>query len=207
MNSIEKGLKLILVNALWVLCSIPVFTIGASSCAACYVCLKLLNDEEGNVVTWFFKSFKENFKQGTIIWLFLAPVLYAVSLCWGILCGDDAGFFGKIGCLGFFLVFGVSEVFIFPIMAHYHNTIKGFVRNSFILGLQFMTKTFVAVILCALVLILWSLTIRTKIAGLFFMPGLLFFTMCFFANPIFQQLDNKAKSKLQTQSENSEDIE
>ena len=50
MSSIVKGLKLIVVNALWVICSLPIFTIGASSCAACYVCLKLLNDEEGNIV-------------------------------------------------------------------------------------------------------------------------------------------------------------
>lgn len=193
MSSFVKGFKLLVVNALWVICSLPIFTIGASSCAACYVCLKLLNEEDGNVVSWFFKSFKENFKQGTIIWLFIAPAFYAVTLCWGLLTGDDAEFFGKMGCLAFILVFAVSMIFIFPLMAHYHNTIKVFVRNSFLLGLQYLTKTLIAVILAALVFILWSLTPKTMIAGIFFMPGLLFFIMSFYANPIFQQLDNKKK--------------
>ena len=105
MSSFVKGVKLLVVNALWVICSLPIFTIGASSCAACYVCLKLLNEEDGNVVSWFFKSFKENFKQGTIIWLFSAPAFYAVTLCWGLLTGDDAEFFWKNGMFSFYSCF------------------------------------------------------------------------------------------------------
>ena len=90
-------------------------------------------------------------------------------------------------------------------MAHYHNTIKVFVRNSFLLGLQYLTKTLIAVILAALVFILWSLTPKTMIAGIFFMPGLLFFIMSFYANPIFQQLDNKKKVVVEDIEENDGD--
>lgn len=203
MSNIVKGLKLIVVNALWVICSLPIFTIGASSCAACYVCLKLLNDEEGNIVTWFFKSFKENFKQGTIMWLFIAPAFYAVTLCWGIFRGDDAELFGKLFCLVYMLIFAFSTIFTFPVMAHYHNTIKQFVRNSFILSLQYMTKSFIAVLLAAVILILWSSNLFTLTAGLFFMPGLLFFVMSFFANPVFKQLDNKSKKAATEEVEES----
>lgn len=189
MKSIIKGFKLIVVNLLWVLCSLPLFTIGASTCAACYVCLKLLNDEEGNLFTWFFKSFKENFKQGTIMWLFIAPALYAATLCWGLLIGDDAGFIGKVGCFCYIVAFAVTTIFIFPLMSHYHNTIKIFVRNSFILGLQFLTKTLMASLLAVAILFFWSFDKYTMLVGLFFLPSMLCFIMTFYARGIFEQLD------------------
>lgn len=195
MKSISKGFKLILVNCLWLICSLPLFTIGASTCAACYVCLKLLNDEDGDIYTWFFKSFKENFKQGTIIWFFVAPALYAASLCWTLLIGDDAGFFGKIGCVGYISVLTISAVFLFPLMAHYHNSIKSFVKNSFVLGLQYLTKTLIEAILIVLVAALWSFNFITQIIGLFFMPGIIIFIMCFYAKPVFEYLD-RPKDKI-----------
>ena len=47
-------------NLLFVICSIPVITIGASSTALYYVTLKMAKDEEGYITRSFFKSFKEN---------------------------------------------------------------------------------------------------------------------------------------------------
>jgi len=54
-------------NLLWCICSIPIFTIGASTTAVYYVTLKLVRDEEDGTFRSFFKSFKENFKQATAI--------------------------------------------------------------------------------------------------------------------------------------------
>lgn len=191
MNAIVKGLKLILVNILWVICSLPVITIGASSTAACYLCLKLINDDECNVVKAFFKSFKENFKQGTIIWLFVGPAFYAVTLCTNIIFGEDAGFFGKIGCFIFILFFAFTVFYVFPLLAHYHNTVKNFFKNSFFLGLQFMNKNFVHIIFAALFLGVWFYNQWTFIFGLCFIPIIIFYISCLSANMVFKQLDNK----------------
>ena len=62
---------LIILNVLWIVCSIPIFTIGASTTAVYYVTLKMVRDEEDSTIKSFFRSFKSNFKQATAIWLIL----------------------------------------------------------------------------------------------------------------------------------------
>ena len=47
---------LILLNILWIVCSIPVFTIGASTTAVYYVTLKLARDEGDSTIRSFFHS-------------------------------------------------------------------------------------------------------------------------------------------------------
>mgnify|MGYP000763200386 FL=1 len=75
MNALNKMADLIWLNILTLICCIPVITIGASLTALNYVTLKLVRDEEGYVTKAFFKSFKQNFKQATIIWLILLLVI------------------------------------------------------------------------------------------------------------------------------------
>jgi hypothetical protein len=50
-------------DILFVVTSLPVFTIGVSITALNYACMKLL-DDEGSVTGNYFKSWKENFKAG-----------------------------------------------------------------------------------------------------------------------------------------------
>lgn len=76
---------LIILNILWIVCSIPVFTAGASATAVYYVTLKLVRDEDDSTIRSFFRSFKSNFKQATAIWLIL--------LAAGIVLGFDFWFF------------------------------------------------------------------------------------------------------------------
>ncbi|MBP5292038.1 MAG: YesL family protein, partial [Lachnospiraceae bacterium] len=47
-------------NMLWFVCSIPIFTVGASTAALYYSTLKIVREEEGQSVTaLFFKAFKD----------------------------------------------------------------------------------------------------------------------------------------------------
>ena len=80
-----KFCDILILNVLWIVLSIPIVTIGASTTAVYYVTLKLVRDEEGPTIRSFFKSFKENFKQSTAIWLIL--------LAAGALTGFDLYFF------------------------------------------------------------------------------------------------------------------
>ena len=68
-RALGKLADLMLLNILFLVCSLPIFTIGASFTAMYYVTLKLAENEEGYIARGFLKSFKQNFKQATIIWL------------------------------------------------------------------------------------------------------------------------------------------
>ena len=61
-------------NLLWFVCSLPIFTAGAATTALYYASLKIIRDEESHVVAMFFRSFRENFRQATQIWLILLGV-------------------------------------------------------------------------------------------------------------------------------------
>ncbi len=52
-------------NLLWMICSLPIFTIGASTTALYAVTLKIADDSETNVTKQFFDSFRKNFAQAT----------------------------------------------------------------------------------------------------------------------------------------------
>ena len=82
---------LILLNILWIICSIPVFTIGASTTAVYYVTLKLARDEDDSTIRSFFRSFKNNFKQATAIWLILLAAGLVLSVdFWFFISGQMA---------------------------------------------------------------------------------------------------------------------
>ena len=74
-----KVADLCMLNLLCIACCIPVVTAGASLTALYYVTLKMVRNEEAYIFRSFFKSFKENFKQATIInviMLIVAVLLY-----------------------------------------------------------------------------------------------------------------------------------
>ena len=58
-------------NLLWFVCSLPVFTIGASTAALYDVTLQIAREEDPPLTSRFFKAFRENFRQATILWLIL----------------------------------------------------------------------------------------------------------------------------------------
>ena len=70
---------LIMLNVVCLICCLPIVTIGASLTALHYVTLKMARNEESYIIRSFFKSFKQNFKQATIInliMLVIAAILY-----------------------------------------------------------------------------------------------------------------------------------
>ena len=55
---------LIKLNFFWLICSLPVVTVGASTAAAFSITLHMADDTEGYIVKPFFKAFKANLKKG-----------------------------------------------------------------------------------------------------------------------------------------------
>ena len=95
--------QLIALNLLWIVCSLPIITAGASTTALFYCTLKLHKDGDIRVIHDFFKSFKQNFKQSTLIWILMlaAGALIAVAL------------------------------YIFPTVAAFENKITTLITNAF----------------------------------------------------------------------------
>ena len=134
-------------NLLWFICSLPIFTIGAATSALYYTCLKIIRNTEGNVTRTFFKAFKENFRQATVIWLIMLAVglflafdfyiLYHLRLnsalplavFWTILTAI---------LIAVTIVYFIILFMIFPLQASVINTTANMFKNAFLIGTHYL---------------------------------------------------------------------
>ena len=131
---LRNAWDLMILQLLWIICSLPIFTMGPSTSALFSVMLKIARDEPVSAARDFFAAFKSNFKQALVLGLislagaFIAynDIVYALSL---------EGNMKKL-----FLIVSVFVVFIwliftsfsFPLQARYENSLKGHIRNTFL---------------------------------------------------------------------------
>ena len=159
-RALSKLGDMICLNVMWLVCCIPVVTIGASTTALYTVMLKLVKNEEGYVFRGFLKAFKTNFKQSTIIWL----IVLALGIVWTVdfrVAGLMPGMAGVVMsaiflALGFILLSVL--LYIFPLTARYENGIKATFKNALILTVARLPYTLAmdAIVVAAVVVSLWS---------------------------------------------------
>ena len=169
MRLINKIVYSVYLNILWFICCIPIVTIGASTTALFYVTLKISKNEEGNLTKAFFHSFKENFKQGTIIWL--------IPLILGIILGIDGYVVYHMRfenalwtlCTAFLIVaaiaYAVVLMYIFPLLARFDNTIGAMFKNALFMGIRFL---FCTISMAAIYFMMLLVVVR------FFTPAVIF---------------------------------
>ena len=174
-RALSKICDMICLNVLWVICSIPIVTIGASTTALYTVMLKMVRNEEGYIFRGFFKAFKENFKQSTIIWLIVAAlgvvwwIDYRVS---GLMGQGISDVFRIIFLLLGFLLLTVI-IYVFPLTARYENSISATFKNAIILTVAKLPYTFimVAVLVIAVLASLWNTMMLMMALPLWFIFG------------------------------------
>lgn len=145
MRLITKIANSVYLNILWLICSLPVVTIGASTTSLFYVTLKMAKNEEGNLTAAFFRSFKENFRQATKIWLILlaAGIVFALD---GYIFYHMRfeNVFWTIGTAIFLVAlaaYAIILMYIFPLLARFDNTIAAMFKNSIFIGMRFLMCT------------------------------------------------------------------
>lgn len=136
-------------SILWLLCCIPVITIGASTIALYYVMLKLVKDEETTVTREFFHSFKQNFLQSLPVTVIVLVVVVVLVADFHIL-GAAGRAQGASFMYGFCIVLGIicAAVFsyVFPLLAKFENT-NPEDKNAWTLALELAKKVDADIIL------------------------------------------------------------
>ncbi|MBR4982573.1 MAG: YesL family protein [Lachnospiraceae bacterium] len=149
----------VLLNALCLICCIPIVTIGPSITAMHYVTLKMVREEEGYVVKSFFKAFKENFKQSVIVWMIFLVITLVFFLDYRIL--NEAGmeenklFAIVIGAIYLFVC--LTVMYIFPLLSRFENTLKQTVKNALFMSILHIFKTILMAVIYIIPFILLPL--------------------------------------------------
>ena len=159
-RALSKICDMVCLNILWLIGSIPIITIGASTAALYTVMLKMVKNEEGYIFRGFFKAFKSNFKQSTIMWI---VILLLGIVCWidyrvaGVMPGMGGSIMRIIFLLLGFILLSVT-IYIFPLTARYENTIRNTVRNALILTVGKLPYTLLMVVVTvgSVIISLWN---------------------------------------------------
>lgn len=170
-NPIMRGMgrlaDFIILNLLWVVCSIPIITIGASTTALYTVMLKLVKNEEGYIAKGFLKAFKENFKQSTIMWIIflLISIVFVVDFASIKLMSDEIGGILQILFLFMGALLAAWMVYAFALQARFVNTVRNTLKNAMILVFAKLPFTVLIVLLTVGPVLVTFLTVRTLVIG------------------------------------------
>ena len=179
----SKVADLCILNIICVVCCIPVITAGASITAMYYVTLKMVRNEEAYIVRSFFKSFKQNFKQATIInliMLLIGVVLY-VDLNVSKAMQGGAGQIFQVIFMAFGLIYFILFLYVYPVLARFYNTIKNTIKNALFMAIRHLPYTVVMVLIavCPLLLLLVkSYQIQSTLFVLFLLMGFALIAYC-----------------------------
>ncbi len=145
MNFITRVVYSVWLNILWFVCCIPIVTVGASTTALFYVTLKMVKNEEGNITRQFFRAFRENFKQSTIVWLIMLVLGLALALDGYVLyhLRFSNAFWTVITAIYFVALaaYAIVTMYIYPLMARFENSIRMMFINSIMIGMRFLLCT------------------------------------------------------------------
>jgi uncharacterized membrane protein YesL len=146
---------IILLNLLFLVCSVPIFTIGAAA-TACYagVSRTLQRKETGLVYRAFFADFKAAFRQATAGWLLqlLAFLIFAGDIWFATVYSEPDN--------KFFLIFAIvvgagilmGSLWFYPLVARFQNKLGIQIKNAFLLAFAQFPRTL-------LTLVIWIVTL------------------------------------------------
>ena len=173
MQAMSRLFDLVLLNFLFLLTCLPIFTIGAAA-TALYTCCFQISQERG-ILKSYFRAFRESFRQSTLLWLIL------------LLCGGSALFnlmlFRNMGgVMGFLAIpFGILLALAvltgscaFPLTSRFSNDLKTTIKNALLLSLGYLPRFALLAFLNVFPLIVFFTDIYV-----FFQTGFIWITIYF----------------------------
>lgn len=196
MQMLNTVTDLIILNFLAFICCIPIITIGASMTALHYSVLKIVRNEDGYIVKGFFKSFKQNFRQATIIWLIFLVVFALILGDLYILNNSTIAYASAfqvvVMAAGIFAV--LAFVYVFPLLAKFDNTIFRTIKNAFGMSIIqiFRTLIIIAVNCVPFLMVYYELRLAPLIL-LFGMSAPALVTACLYSRR-FQKFEDQIRA-------------
>lgn len=207
MRVLGKISDLVIVNILAVICCLPIITIGASMTALHYSLLKMKRDTDNYPFRNFFKSFKQNFLQSTILWIInLAAILISVFAL--MVMSGAKGTFNSIVSgviLAGLIMILIMTTWVYALQARFINKIGATIRNAFFLGLRHIFRSLFMLLTAAIpVAIVLLGGYKWFCLDILFGLSLPVYLSVFAYNKVFLSLEEKI---LERDSENEEEKE
>ena len=173
MNTFTKVVDTLVLSILWLVCSLPVFTVGAASGALYYAYHKTIRQDRSYPVKTFFKAFRSNFSQATAIWM-LVLVFGGMS---AFACYCLYALRGSFPAAGVLLAIGVEIIifltvwclYMFAYQARFENRMVAIMANSAVLVVANLhwSLLLLAMFAAVVLMVLWKPVMFAPAAAVF----------------------------------------
>ncbi len=141
-----RVLDVLVLSGMWLVCSLPVVTVGAASAALYYSCVKCLRFHEGRPYRSFWEAFRLNLRTGTgatVILLLIGLLLDAGYLFLVMAAGTGSPVWEtlRIAYLAALLVPLAVVTCAFPLLSRFTCTTGGLLRSAVIITFRHLPRT------------------------------------------------------------------
>lgn len=145
-----------ILSILWLVCSIPVITVGAASIALYDTVAHCFRFGEGNMFQRFFSTFRRELGRGIVLTILWALIGWLLNVGYQVLTqlGADNQVWNVLSIVYFvslFLPLGVG-CWAIALQSRFTNTLGQLHKNAFALTLAYLPRTVIIVALLVLVL-------------------------------------------------------
>ncbi len=147
-SGMEKVFQIFVLNCVWLLCCIPIFTIGPSTTGLFYALIGLnRGDGHGYPYKDFFKSFKRNFKQGIAMGIPLTVIGVVLVLAIYLSYNSESGFytFSLFFCVVLFALWAAVTIYYFPLLAKFDKKNLDLLAWAFVLCIKHLPRTLASI--------------------------------------------------------------
>lgn len=196
-----------LLSVLWLLFSLPVFTVGASTSALYYSVIKVIREQDGSVFRTFWEAFRQNFKQGALAILIFVIGGFLVT------CVGTAVYRANpsqqtlqsvyLGYLCTVLVAAAWAHYLLSYIARFENSLVNALKNTLIICMMNLPQSFLIAVTFAAVAAVFVLFLPVSVLGLLFVPGVYVLMTSFLMERIFRKYLPKEETVSSSESGNA----
>jgi uncharacterized membrane protein YesL len=137
-SALMRGLSLVadvmVLNLIFIATSIPIVTLGASLTALNFTAMRLATGECNSVAGDYFRSFRRNFRQATVIWFVLLALAGVLAAWYVVVTNLNFGPLAELILLAIWYVlafnFAAAVLFVFPYLARFEGSTREVLGNA-----------------------------------------------------------------------------
>jgi len=158
----------------------------------------MVRNEETYLVRGFFKSFKENFGQATVIWLIQLVVFFVLGYDFFIMYTAEEGLNIVLQVLIFIVTILalLTSSFVYPVLARFVNTVPKTIKNAMFVSIMQLPKAILNIILSVVPILLVLYVPQVIPLVLFFGLALPAYLHAKLYNKFFKKLEDRVTEEM-----------
>ena len=199
--AVESG-----IFALLILTVLTILPIVPATTALYYAIVKSVRRERSYALKEFFRSFKRNFKQGSVFSLIALALVFVLYIDFRYASelmkeGQSSGstYFGVFLVIG--LLFGAMFSYVCPVLSRFDMKVSGILKTSFVMAARHLLTTLALLILLAGVL----LGCYVLLPGIFFLPAVATLVASFLIESVFKKYMPAKEEPAEGEEENGQE--